>query len=403
MSSVIYTNTASLVAQKNLLGAQNALATSVERLSSGLRINRARDDAAGLSVANSLQTQINGANQGIRNMNDAISMVQTAEGAIAAASDMGQRILTLATQGANGTLGATEKEAIINEMKKLLDSISSIGSRTSYAGNALLNIGTTSLTETATVDTADLAANTSVTIAGLTFLNTGSVTLTAAKVAAAFANLGDGATTGSSTEGTYSGKLTGYTTGAATPTSIAFVSSTFGNKADIQATAGTVTYTQGTNPTTAFSMQISNSSSDVISLTQDAFVNIGFGSLAVASGISTYSNGQASTLATRVNAVRTEATEAGFWKNIQTVAGDYVKSLSTQRSSLGAFQNQMEYTLSNITELSSNLSASRSRVIDTDYAAETADLTRGQILQQAATAMLAQANQMPNVILTLLK
>jgi flagellin len=403
MSSVIYTNTASLVAQKNLLGAQNALATSVERLSSGLRINRARDDAAGLSVANSLQTQINGANQGIRNMNDAISMVQTAEGAIAAASDMGQRILTLATQGANGTLGATEKEAIINEMKKLLDSISSIGSRTSYAGNALLAVGTKSLTEIATVATADLAAGASVTIAGLAFKNTGSALLTAAKVAEAFANLGDGATSGNSTDGTYSGKLTGYTTGAATSTSIDFVSSTFGNKADIAASAGTVTFTQGKNPITEFSMQISNSSSDVISLTEDAFVNIGFGDLTVASDISTYSNGQASTLATRVNAVRTEATESSFWKNIQTVAGDYVKALSTQRSSLGAFQNQMEYTLSNITELSSNLSASRSRVIDTDYAAETADLTRGQILQQAATAMLAQANQMPNVILTLLK
>lgn len=295
MSSVIYTNTASLVAQKNLLGAQNSLATSVERLSSGLRINRARDDAAGLSVANSLQTQINGANQGIRNMNDAISMVQTAEGAIAAASDMGQRVLTLATQGANGTLGATEKEAIINEMKKLLDSISSIGSRTSYAGNSLLS---KTLTATAT--------------------------------------------------------------------------------------------------DSAFKMQISNSSTDVINLTNDAFRDIGFGTLTGTD----YAGGQASELADKVTALSSGAT---FWKDIQTAAGDYVKALSTQRSNLGAYQNQMEYTLSNITELSANLSASKSRVIDTDYAAETADLTRGQILQQAATAMLAQANQMPNVILTLLK
>lgn len=295
MSSVIYTNTASLVAQKNLLGAQNSLATSVERLSSGLRINRARDDAAGLSVANSLQTQINGANQGIRNMNDAISMVQTAEGAIAAASEMGQRILTLATQGANGTLGSTEKDAIINEMKKLLDSISSIGSRTSYAGNALLAKTTTA-----------------------------------------------------------------------------------------------------TATDSAFKMQISNSSTDVINLTNDAFRDIGFGTLTG----STYADGQASALANKVTA---SSSGADFWKDIQTAAGDYVKTLSTQRSNLGAYQNQMEYTLSNITELSANLSASKSRVIDTDYASETADLTRGQILQQAATAMLAQANQMPNVILTLLK
>jgi flagellin len=319
MSSVIYTNTASLVAQKNLLGAQNALATSVERLSSGLRINRARDDAAGLSVANSLQTQINGANQGIRNMNDAISMVQTAEGAIAAASDMGQRILTLATQGANGTLGATEKTAIVTEMKALIASISKIGDRTNYSGNKLLNVS------------ADV---------------------------------------------------------------------TTGN---------------------AFSMQISNSSTDTIGLLSVAFKNIGIDAGAsgaikgVAESLSdavNYLGGRdfnvGADLATLTGLTTTDTTRVSWndktiWAAIQSEADSYIKSLSTQRSQLGAYQNQMEYTLSNITELSANLSASKSRVIDTDYAAETASLTRGQILQQAATAMLAQANQMPNVILTLLK
>ena len=135
MSSVIYTNMASLVAQKNLLGAQNTLATSVERLSSGLRINRARDDAAGLSVANALLGQINGANQGIRNLNDAISLVQTAEGALAAASDMGQRILTLATQAANDTLSGQQRTAIQNEMKQLIASLDRIGGRTTFAGS----------------------------------------------------------------------------------------------------------------------------------------------------------------------------------------------------------------------------------------------------------------------------
>jgi flagellin len=346
MSSVIYTNTASLVAQKNLLGAQNALATSVERLSSGLRINRARDDAAGLSVANSLQMQINGANQGIRNMNDAISMVQTAEGAIAAASDMGQRILTLATQGANGTLGATEKMAIYSEMFKLIDAISSIGGRTTYSGNALLNI-------------------------------------------------------------------TAQGTGTSPASSI---------------TAGELPNVSSYK--TAFSMQISNASTDVIALTEDAFVNIG---RSTGTG-STLKVGRAESLSDAINSLKSKL-EAGtdlvvplssggsgdtaalvestsirsawnnktIWSAIQSEASDYVKSLSTQRSQLGAYQNQMEYTLSNITELSANLSASKSRVIDTDYASETANLTRGQILQQAATAMLAQANQMPNVILTLLK
>lgn len=321
MSSVIYTNTASLVAQKNLLGAQNALATSVERLSSGLRINRARDDAAGLSVANSLQTQINGANQGIRNMNDAISMVQTAEGAIAAASDMGQRILTLATQGANGTLGKTEKQAIVTEMKALLNSIEKIGDRTVYSTNALLNKPNTSL--------------------------------------------------------------------AADPA--------------------------------AFSMQISNSTADTISLSTTAFKDIGVNvaandglgmanilnkaitELSVRVDFPTPTDNSAVTSAEATALTETDWADKTMWANVQNEANTYVKSLSTQRSELGAYQNQMEYTLSNITELSANLSASKSRVIDTDYASETASLTRGQILQQAATAMLAQANQMPNVILTLLK
>jgi flagellin len=294
MSSVIYTNMASQVAQKNLLGAQNALATSVERLSSGLRINRARDDAAGLSVANSLTSQINGANQGIRNLNDAISMVQTAEGAITAASDMGQRILTLATQAANSTLSTEARLGINNEMKELISSIDSIGLRTKYAGNSLLSV-------------------------------------------------------------------------------------------DANATA----------TGTAFTMQISNDSGDKILLENSAFMRIS----------STATTGQAAALSTAITAAAaaTGTTASTLYAAVQTAADTYVKDLSEQRSQLGAYQNRLEFTLSNITSLSTNLTASRSRVIDTDYASETADLTRNQILQQAATAMLAQANQMPNVILTLLK
>ena len=300
MSSVIYTNMASQVAQKNLLGAQNALATSVERLSSGLRINRARDDAAGLSVANSLTSQINGANQGIRNLNDAISMVQTAEGAITAASDMGQRILTLATQAANNTLSTAARTAINNEMKELISAINSIGSRTKYAGNSLL---------VNSLDAVDTAPATG----------------------------------------------------------------------------------------TQFSMQISNDSSDKILLLVAAFRSIG------TTGVDTDANGTDNGQAAALSAAIDAANTADSYGAVQSAATNYVAALDTQRSLLGAYQNRLEYTLSNITSLSTNLTASRSRVIDTDYASETADLTRNQILQQAATAMLAQANQMPNVILTLLK
>ena len=138
MAAVLNSNIASLYASKNLQSAQSKMANSVERLSSGLRINRAKDDAAGLGIANALTQQITGANQGVRNLNDGISMVQTAEGSIAAAQEMAQRILTLATQGANGTLGTTERTAIKSEMNRLMVAINSIGTRTKFSGNSLL-------------------------------------------------------------------------------------------------------------------------------------------------------------------------------------------------------------------------------------------------------------------------
>jgi flagellin len=306
MSAVLNTNVASLRAANNLLGAQDKLANSVERLSSGLRINRARDDAAGLGVANSLTAQINSANQGVRNLNDGISMVQTAEGAITAASEMGQRILMLATQGANGTLGVTERTAIRSEMRQLVTAINAIGARTKFSGNSLLNVAT----------------------------NTASAT--------------------------------------------------------------------------SFSLQITNVTTDVVELKNSAFWNIGVGGTGtdIMSDIN-FANGQASALINKINAANTVSATTSdavtAFQEIQTAATTFVTNLGTQRSLLGAYQNQIEYTVTNVSELSSNLSAARSRVIDTDYAAETASLTKGQILQQAATAMLAQANQMPNVILTLLK
>ena len=301
MAAVLNSNIASLWASKNLQGAQTKMADSVERLSSGLRINRARDDAAGLGIANALTSQINGANQGVRNLNDGISMVQTAEGAIAAAQEMGQRILTLATQGANGTLGLTERKAVRQEMRQLMAAVQTIATRTKFSGNSLL-------------------AGTNVTLQASN-VTTDTIVLTGAT---AFANIG--------TSGTVDNILTN----------------------EVQTT-------------------------------------------------STYDSGRGAALMIAINTVLDDNLVAGSFTAIQTAADAYVKTLSTQRSLLGAYQNQIEFTVSNVTELSSNLSAARSNVQDTDYASETASLTKGQILQQAATAMLAQANQMPNVILSLLK
>ncbi len=284
MAAVLGTNVASLWASKNLQSAQSNMANSVERLSSGLRINRARDDAAGLGISNALTQQINSADQGIRNLNDGISIVQTAEGALAQVSEMAQRILTLSIQGTNDSLSSDQKKSISSEMRKLLDGIDAIQARTKF---------------------------------------------------------------GSSTATLFAG--------------------------------------------TAISVYSSKESSDVVTITS--------GSL---STVSTASGGAASTLSTHVTTAATTVTQAVF-QSITSAVSTYITAIDTQRGLLGATQNQMEYSVNNITELSANLASARSRVIDTDYASETAQLTKGQILQQAATAMLAQANQMPNVILSLLK
>jgi len=298
MPAVLNTNAASLYASKNLQNAQAKMASSVERLSSGLRVNRAKDDAAGLGIATSLTSQINGSNQGIRNLNDGISIVQTAEGAIGAAMEMGQRILTLSTQGANESLGSDERNSIQNEMRQLITAIDSISSRTNFTNTPL-------------------------------FMN-------------------------------------------------------------------------ATNGTTTITLQASNVTGDIITLAAGAFIKLGTNGEASSGASSAATIGQAAALNTAINAAASGLSTAQM-NSIRTAATSFVTALTTQRGLLGAYQNQIEYSVSNLTELSSNLSAARSNVVDTDYATETASLTKGQILQQAATAMLAQANQMPNVILSLLK
>jgi len=282
MAAVLGTNVASLWASKNLQSAQSNMASSVERLSSGLRINRAEDDAAGLGLANALTQQINSSQQGIRNLNDGISIVQSTEGALSQASEMAQRILSLAVQATSGTLSTTQKTSINNEMTQLINGINNIQTRTKFSGTSLLG------------------ASSAITI--------------------------------------YNGK----------------------------------------------------ESTDKIEISTTALGSISSGS------------GAGNTLFLAITTAASDAT-SGPYMAVVASASAYITTLDTQRGLLGALQNQMEYSVNNITELSANLTSARSRVIDTDYASETANLTKGQILQQAATAMLAQANQMPNVILSLLK
>ena len=412
MSAVLNTNTASLWASKNLLGAQTRLATSVERLASGLRINRARDDAAGLGVSASLTSQINGANQGIRNLNDAVSSMQTGEGAIAAAQEMGQRILMLATQGANSTLGKEERTSIVDELKKLVLAIDSIGGRTTFAGNPLLSYDATATSYTKNGVAQNLGASLAV-LYSMQISNTPSDRV--ALDSSAFINVG-GVVGEIAASGYTAPVLVAGPPASVTAGTIKLKSALPPNiegdriyKITQDATNGDVTLTA--TAFTVTTIDATDRSGVTYKITVDAgSVAADFPALAANDKI-TFGNGRAVALATSLlstKLVDDPATTSppdinAAWQIVQSQAAKYLKKITEQRGLMGAYQNQMEYTLANLTELSSNLASARSRVIDTDYASETAALTRGQILQQAATAMLAQANQMPNIILTLLK
>lgn len=414
------TNVASLYASRNLMTAQSKMADSVERLSSGMRINRAKDDAAGLGISNALSSQINGANQGIKNLNDGISLVQTAEGAINEASEMAQRILTLATQARNGSASSNDRKSIVNEMKALLSSINGMTSRTKFGDKELLMVstgatatdtkfqiaasasstdtvnlandafrnigsGTTATTEVNTFTiTSGLIQGQAITIGGLT-ITAGAGGATAAQVAEAFVT---GATVGGATKS----NAIAAVGGVATPWVFAQVGGTYANG------QFTVTATDAS--------RLNTNVADVI---VSNVGNPGYMLSTVQGGAA--SAGHAGDLNTAINALSTsldagtdtEATTQTLMTTVLTRTNEYITLLNTQRGKLGAYQNQLESSVNNVSDLSVNLSAARSRVQDTDYAQETASLTKGQILQQAATAMLAQANQMPNVILSLLK
>jgi flagellin len=277
--TVINSNVVALRAQAALNGNQNSLTTAMERLSTGRRINSAGDDAAGLAIASKFTAQIRGLNQAVRNANDAISMVQTAEGATNEISNMLQRMRELAIQSASDTNSTTDRSSLQAEFTALRDEINRVAVTTQWNGFNVL----------------------------------------------------DG-TTGS---------------------------------------GGTVSFQIGTN----------SSASNSVSATFSNFATSG-----LLSGISASTISSQSDASSAIDATLTA-----------------INTIDEKRGDMGALINRFQYTIANLTNISTNAAVSRSRIQDTDYAIETSNLARAQILQQAATAMLAQANQQPQTVLTLLK
>ncbi|PVZ13721.1 MULTISPECIES: flagellin domain-containing protein [unclassified Pseudomonas] len=283
MALTVNTNTASLAIQKNLSKSSDALSTSMTRLSSGLKINSAKDDAAGLQIATRMTSQIKGQTMAIKNANDGISIAQTAEGALQESTNILQRMRELAVQSRNDSNGTADRTALNAEFGQMSDELTRISKSTNLNGKNLL----------------------------------------------------DG-------------------------------------------TAGTMEFQVGSNTTSA----------DHISLSLTG----GFDatSLSVASGSVSISGSSNSAAHTNVDAAITAIDAA-------------LKTINSTRADLGAAQNRFSSTISNLQNVNQNASAALGRVQDTDFAAETAELTKQQTLQQASTAVLAQANQLPNAVLKLLQ
>ncbi|WP_462163489.1 flagellin N-terminal helical domain-containing protein [Pseudoalteromonas xiamenensis] len=319
MALYVNTNVSSLNAQRQLMNSANSLDTSFKRLSSGFRINSARDDAAGMQISNRLTGQINGLDQGIRNANDGISLAQTAEGALDEATSMFQRIRTLAQQASNGSNTDEDRLAIQEEIRSLSSEVNRVAKDTTFGGQNLLD--------------GSYKANFQV---GADAVQT---------ISFSMKNVGGTANTMSAN-------------GGFTMSGIAGIASKVGGKA--------------------------------LSKLADGASNIGGAALTTDTFAATF-KATAISVSSQVNA---QVVLAGMDAMIAVV--------DKKRAELGAVQNRFQSTIRNQSNVSENLSAARSRVRDTDFAQETASLTKMQILQQASSSILSQANQRPQVALSLL-
>ena len=381
MAQVINTNIASLNAQRNLNSTQSSTATSLQRLSSGLRINSAKDDAAGLAISERFTSQIRGLNQAARNANDGISLAQTAEGALAEVTNNLQRVRELAIQSSNATNSQSDRDALQLEVGQLLNEIDRVADQTQFNGVKLLDgsfsgavfqVGANSgetITLASTVD-ANTAALGNVTQASTSDFATG---LTGFATAIADGEL--------VINGTSVGAIA--SAGSALERAGQLVNAI--NNVSAQSGVG-ATYNSGTG-------EITLQSASNITIT-------GTGLDATVTGFTAAENATASTT-TGIDTLSVSSF-AGAQLAIDLVDSS-LTSINSARANLGAIQNRFESVVTSLQTTSENLSASRSRIMDTDFAAETANLTRNQILQQAGTAMLSQANSAPQNVLGLLQ
>jgi len=405
MAQVINTNVMSLNAQRNLNTSSASLSTSIQRLSSGLRINSAKDDAAGLAISERFTTQIRGLDVAVRNANDGISLAQTAEGAMVEVSNNLQRIRELAVQASNATNSDSDRKALQAEVNQLVNEIDRVARQTNFNGTALLDGSFGGALFQVGADAGQTIAVNNITNARKDAL--GGAKFDTGSVATPAAIAGQGL------------KVTGMTITGNDGKAVTI--------ADVEVPAGADLASTQKSATAALALAINDKMdmTGVYATVDDAGTGIKLESIrdnstnamAVTGGTWSVATGGTGTItapAAPVLDAATTATATEFVASLNvanfvnaqqalSVIDNALTEVNSSRADMGAIQNRFSSTIANLSTTSENLSASRSRIRDTDYAKETAELTRTQILQQAGTAMLAQANSSPQSVMTLLQ
>lgn len=470
MALTVNTNIASVTTQVNLNKASTAQTTSMQRLSSGLRINSAKDDAAGLQIANRLTSQINGLGQAVKNANDGISIAQTAEGAMQASTDILQKMRTLALSSATGSLSADDRKSNNDEYQALTSELNRISATTTFGGQKLLDgsYGTKAIqvganaNETINLSLENVAAS-----------NIGSQQVKSTAIAPSASGLAAGSlsVTGNGQTATVAyaagasakqiasdlnGSIGGLTASASTELQLDVTGATPANFKLSVGSSGTVDFVGVTDKagladqlkSNAAKLGISVNYDEVkktLSIKSDTGENISFSgadanaqaniSIAAKDGSGAYATpaalgaaavvvtgqvsldsakgfslggatalfGAATVTSAKTTISQTDVTDATKAQNALAVIDKAIGSIDSVRSGLGATQNRLTTTVDNLQNIQKNSTAARSTVQDVDFASETAELTKQQTLQQASTAILSQANQLPSSVLKLLQ
>ncbi|MFA7249298.1 MAG: flagellin [Dehalococcoidia bacterium] len=393
----INTNVAALNAQRNLSSTNRSLGVLFEQLSSGLRVNRAADDAAGLAISEKMRAQIRGMQQGQRNAQDGISMLQTTEGALNEVHSILQRVRELSVQAGNTTLSSSDRQAIGEEMLALKSEIENIGTRTRFNGQQLLN-GSLAVTLDAATSTAD---DVTATANGAT-VSVSTVDVGSALGSSSYTLAASGADlTLSHDDGTgyvVSQTITVNAMGANAEQSLTF--DRLGVVIDVvhDANAGNVTGATIAAAFDASTIDTTASSTATFRVGADSGDNIALAFEDMRASALGDSN-KLSDLIPDNNAVSTNAKA----DTLLTAVDAAIAQVSTFRAKLGASQNQMEHAVNSVAVSVENLSASESRIRDADIAMVSSQLVAKQIMQQAGVAVLAQANTAPQAVLQLLK